>query len=317
MRHEDLLGRLKQHGIEGRIVALHRVPELEEGIRGPRRQGLFDEQFYADELSGFDFRSPAGLSADGSLLILAMPRPRNVLTFRWRGQEVRCDIPPTYFEKENNRRIRSLLTRILSPAGYRVYKAVLPQKLLAVRSGLAAYGKNNITYVKGMGSYHSLTAVYSDLPAEGDAWREPAMMDACKRCSACARHCPAGAIDPERFLLHAERCITYHNEKPYRVSFPDWMDDAWHNCLVGCMLCQRACPRNRRHPPQVREAAQFTETETALLLLQDGRIPATVSGKLKRAGMAALKSVLSRNLPPLLAAAEPGRGGAERRAASG
>ena len=42
--------------------------------------------------------------------------------------------------------MEDLLRLQLDPAGYQAKKAVLPWNLLAVRSGLAQYGKNNITY---------------------------------------------------------------------------------------------------------------------------------------------------------------------------
>ena len=121
----------------------------------------------------------------------------------------------------------AILAEVLESGGYRAAKAVLPKKLLAVRSGLAAYGKNNITYVPGMGSFHGLVAVFSDLPAPEGTWRDAEMMEACHKCAACRRHCPTGAIDADRFLLRAERCLTFHNEKPVDVPFPGWIDAAW------------------------------------------------------------------------------------------
>jgi epoxyqueuosine reductase len=37
-------------------------------------------------------------------------------------------------------------------------------KRLAVRSGLARYGRNNVTYVEGMGSFLELSASLTDMP---------------------------------------------------------------------------------------------------------------------------------------------------------
>jgi epoxyqueuosine reductase len=183
-----------------------------------------------------------------------------------------------------------------------VAKAILPKKLLAVRSGLAAYGKNNITYVPEMGSFHGLVAAYSDLPAPEDNWRPAQMLEACQKCSACLRHCPTDAITSDRFLLHAERCITYHNEKPSEVPFPAWMDPFWHNCLVGCLHCQRVCPQNREMWQWVQDGAEFSQEETALLLegIPFDQLPPAVADKLERLEMDSYAQVLSRNLNALL-----------------
>jgi epoxyqueuosine reductase len=109
------------------------------------------------------------------------------------------------------------------------------------------------------------------------------MMEACRKCSACLRHCPAGAITGERFLLHAERCLTFHNEKPGDVPFADWIDPAWHHCLVGCLQCQRVCPQNRQVWSWVQEGVAFSEEETALLLegVPLDRLPAAILKKLE------------------------------------
>lgn len=263
---EELLSQLQERGYDGRVVAIQRLGDLQEEIEGRHRQGLFDEEFYQERLTGFAFGPPDSLSEARSIIVVAIPRPQTRFTFIWDGEPVRFIVPPTYFEQKTEDRVRELLARVLEPAGYQVAEAVLPKKLLAVRSGLATYGKNNISYVPGMGSFHGLVAVYSDLPAQEDNWREPQMMASCRDCAACLRHCPVGAITSERFLLRAERCITFHNEKPVDVPFPAWIDPSWHNCLVGCLHCQRICPQNRDLLQWVEEGAEFSPEETALLL---------------------------------------------------
>ena len=92
------------------------------------------------------------------------------------------------------------------------------------------------------------------------------MMELCESCRACLRHCPSGAITTERFLLRAERCIVFHNEQPGDIPFPAWMEASWHNCLVGCMHCQRICPENRDFLEWIEDGAEFSSEETALLV---------------------------------------------------
>jgi epoxyqueuosine reductase len=194
------------------------------------------------------------------------------------------------------------LAEILAPEGYRVARALVPKKLLAVRSGLAVYGKNNITYVDGTGSFHQLVACYSDLPCERDEWREPRMMERCEDCVACVNACPTGAITAERFLVYAEKCITFYNEESSETPFPTWLNPSSHELLVGCLHCQRVCPTNRDIKEWVEDGAEFTAEETNLLL--DGtprdRLPKEMVKKMKESGFIGIIGVLPRNLKVLL-----------------
>ena len=180
--------------------------------------------------------------------------------------------------------------------------AEVPKKLLAVRSGLAAYGRNNITYVSGMGSFHRLVAFISDLPCNRDEWRAPRVMERCSRCGACLRNCPTGAISDDRFLLHVERCISLHNEEPARVPFPEWIDPSWHNSLVGCMLCQKVCPQNKELVNWVKDGPQFSEQETAPVLqgIPLDRLPDETAAKWKNLSLDEGYDIYPRNLRALL-----------------
>jgi len=191
---EELFSQLQERGYKGRIVSIQHLGDLQEEIEGRYGEGLFDQELYQTYLAAFAFRPPDSLPEARSIIVVAVPQLQTRVTFTWNGERVRFIIPPTYFEQGTENRVRELLARVLEPAGYRVAEAVLPKKLLAVRSGLAAYGKNNISYIPGMGSFYGLVVVYSDLPAQEDHWREPQMLESCRNCSACLRHCPVGAI---------------------------------------------------------------------------------------------------------------------------
>jgi len=149
-----------------------------------------------------------------------------------------------------------------------------------------------------MGSFLQLVAIYSDMPCEEDSWQEAAMMQTCEACELCRRACPTGAIPSDRFLLRAERCITYHNEKRGDVPFPNWMDVSWHNCLEGCMRCQRACPLNKQFLGWIGEEAVFSEKETVLLLEGESRdkLPRETIRKLELLDILDDLNILPRNL---------------------
>ena len=83
----------------------------------------------------------------------------------------------------------------------------LPIKRLAVLSGLAEYGRNNITSVRGIGSWVQYTVFLTDAPFDDSKWREqPVMAAECEECDICAKVCPKGAISNERFLIYREKC---------------------------------------------------------------------------------------------------------------
>lgn len=298
---EELRAQLEERGYQGRVVSIQHLVDLQEEFDGHLSGGLLDRELYQTYLAGFRFSPAENLPETRSVIVVAVPQPKIEVTFAWNGEPLRCIIPPTYPERKTDERVRGFLRQVLAPGGYRVAEAALPRKLLAVRSGLAAYGKNNVSYVPGMGSFYSLVVVYSDLPAPANGWREPAMMDACRNCSACLRHCPAGAISNDRFLLHAERCLTFHNEKPGDAPFAAWIDPAWHNCLVGCLHCQRVCPENRAVWQWVEEGAEFSQEETALLLegVPAEHLPSATVEKMESLGMEGYADTLPRNLQAL------------------
>jgi len=299
----ELFSALEKLGCRGCMVPIRHLSDLRERLEESYRLALFDEEFYQERLSGFVFNPPDHLWEAQSIMIVAYPHPQTRVTFTWNGKPMRLIIPPTYlYGTEGDRKIQELLATTLKPVGYHMTEASLPKKLLAVCSGLGAYGKNNICYVDGMGSLLRLVAFYSDFPCEEDIWQEPQMMDACQRCSACGNKCPTEAIPKDRFLLRAERCITYHNEKPGHISFPSWLDPLWHNCLVGCMTCQRICPKNKDFLHNVENGITFSQEETTLLLkeLTLKQLPDAMVRKLVQSDLAGFIDIFPRNLSVLL-----------------
>jgi len=219
--------------------------------------------------------------------------------FTLEGDSTAGILPPVY-SYETDRRIENLLKKKLNPNGYRVQKAKLPWKLLAVRSGLAQYGKNNISYIEGLGSFYRLIAFISDLPCDADNWIQPQTLDSCDSCDACRKACPTGAIASDRFLLQAERCLTFHNER--QGKFPDWIRPAWHNCLVGCMICQKVCPANKSFRKWIDEGLCFSEDETNAILKSksENDIPQSVVRKLEALDIIEYVDLLGRNLRALI-----------------
>jgi epoxyqueuosine reductase len=285
-------------GYQSKIISSEHIHDLQAEIDDQYRQGVFGEEFYTEELAGFDFNIADNFAGSKSLIIVAAPQSHVRVTFNRQGESYQCLIPATY-SYETDRQIQGLLAHQIKPAGYQVKKANLPWKLLSVHSGLAQYGKNNITYVNGLGSYYRLVAFISDLPAAQDQWQAPQVLERCENCKACMNACPTGAITADRFLLKAERCLTFHNER--RGEFPQWIKSSWHNCLVGCLYCQRACPVNKDIPISIENGPVFSENETARIIQgsQQDAFPQHAIQKLESLDMIDYLPVLGRNLKVL------------------
>lgn len=260
---QPLLFELEKQGFRARIVPIGCLEDLGQEIHRHRQSGLFDKEFYKKYLKPFKFKPSQELSNAQSIIIVASPQPQLRVPFGWKGKSYPLLIPPTYLHA-SDRHVQKILKNILAPQGYRLAKAKLPLKLLAVRSGLGFYGKNNICYVPGIGSFHRLVAFHSDYPCAENTWGDLKMMKACLKCKACLRSCPTKAISDERFLVRAELCLTYLNEG--KKGFPDWINPSWHHCLVGCMACQKFCPQDKDLLGWVEEKEGFSEEETELLL---------------------------------------------------
>lgn len=282
---------LEKNGCRCRVTSVDHLEELGREIVSIHDEGLLEDAIYNYTGTKKPYHSPKlprTLPGAKSIVVVSTPQPMIRATFRWEGRDVRLTVPPTYadaYRVEN--RVRRLLKEAFAPRRYKLVRARLPLKLLAVRSGLALYGRNNIAYVPMFGSFHRLSAFYSDYDSPVDNWQDKRALPMCDRCRACLDACPTRAIRDDRFLVSAERCLTFMNEKPADVIFPRWVDASWHNALVGCMHCQMVCPYNRRHTVWFDDREEFGEEETAYLLRGEfrGERAARMDRKLKRIGL--------------------------------
>lgn len=269
------------------------------------------EGFFQRCLTRFRYLADSPLPEVKTVGVVAVPRPAHLLRFSVNGRPVDAVLPPTYLDYDKTSRdVLAAINDSTSSEKLRFAPLHAPLKALATRMGLACYGRNNITYVAGMGSYHQLVGFASDLELDPRHWPDeqaPAIVLPCDTCSACQRACPTGAISGERFLLRGELCLTFFNE--YEEAWPGWLTSAAHNCLVGCLLCQKACPHNAGRLRFERTREEFTPDETATLL--DGTCDANqplwhaITGKLARLGLEGYETILGRNLKALLIAEPP------------
>ena len=299
----EIVLRMQQEGFPTAIVPLERMPELRSDYTRSIGGGSVDLEFYDQIVSRYELAWEFDPFLTGcsirSIVVAAAPHPKVRITFRHGGSSIGVILPPTY-RHDTDIELFDRLSKYLEPLGFRVCRAVLPEKLLAVRSSLARYGRNNIAYIDGLGSYFRPNAFFSDLPCETDAWQEAQEMDRCEECNACVHSCPTGAIDANRFIIHAERCLTFFNEG--KEPFPDWIDSSSHNSLIGCMVCQDVCPADKPYKDWIVEGAQFSEAETNIILqgVPKDHIPALTAKKLESLWLLDDYDLLSRNLSSLI-----------------
>lgn len=298
------LQHLERNGVFGSVVSIDHLEELGQEIRSLHVRGLIHDDIYncgGDDRPYHTPRLPRSLPDAKSIIIVTTPHPMVRTTFNWRGRKTQLLVPPTYFDglKVANR-ARNLLKEAFRPEEHRFVRALLPQKLLAVRSGLALYGRNNITYIPRFGSFHRPTSFYSDYESPVDYWQDKRALPLCEKCKACLKACPTKAIHADRFLISADKCLTFLNEKPSKVEFPSWVDPSAHNALVGCMRCQLACPYDKDLVGWYEDREEFSDEETAYLLggKFSGKKAAGMERKLKRVGLDL--SSFPRNLRALL-----------------
>jgi len=255
--------KLRAFGLRHRIISYDHVEEIRQEFETKISNGTINAEVHRRYLADINFKLPADLSSARSVIIVAALQPKREILFTVDGRTLSGFIPSTY-DHEVDSMITRILNNALSHGPYKISRARLPLKLLAVRSGLAKYGRNNVAYIDGAGSYCRLLAFYSDLPCIDDVWQEPQMLDQCIDCTACAKRCPTGAINGDRFAVHAERCLSFFNETSDAI--PDWVDPDWHHCLIGCTRCIECCPANKETKTWISTRCEFTREETAAIL---------------------------------------------------
>ena len=295
----ELIQKLADAGFKSVVVPADRLSDLAAIFRDLYAQDLLDQNFRNERLAHYTFTFPSDFPKPRSIILTAARQPKQSVEFQLSGETRTAIIPPTY-ALNTDEEARRILLPILRETGHRLHDAVLPVKSLAVCSGLALYGKNNITYIDEWGSYFRLKAFYTDIPCPSDTWREFKTTERCETCDACIKRCPTGAILSERFLIRAELCLTYLNEGA--KEFPEWVNPAWHNCLLGCMLCQDVCPLNKRFVGWIVDETTFSEDETARILEGTPKVdlPFETAEKLRSIDMLDEYTLLGRNLRAVL-----------------
>lgn len=308
---EDLAAWADGHGIG--VAVGH--PEALAAVRGDltlrRSRGEFHPLFVERIVQYFVDASAerqTGLPRVKALAVLSVPSAARRVVFDLTEGPITTVLPPGHSTRPDL--LPGELRKELASgplAGHQFAFIIVSQKNLAARLGLVTYGRNNVTYGPGTGSYHRLiTIAVADAlgkDAISRAFRsgsDPRLAPECEGCEVCLKACPTGAIGSDRFLLHPEHCITWFNEKA--GEFPEWVLASTHNCLVGCFLCQVACPKNRGMLRFDEPDLVCTAQESAAIYAMDPNPPESAMAKFAAAGAGYELRLFGRNLRTIVAA---------------
>lgn len=233
MTSQTIIKKLQSHGYRAQFISSTHTDDLKKEIDGFYDDGQISDYIYQNYLN-FDYAHKKIDFEPKSILIVAEKSSITIVNFSYNGKKYPIVIPPTYIASKNMNTPTKIISDIISSLDYNFDNCRLPLKLLAVRSNLAQYGKNNIAYIPQMGSFFRLIGFFTDITIENDIWDESNIMDACINCTMCTQKCPTGCIDENKDIIDASKCLSFYNERD--DDFPEWINPKWHNSLIGCCI---------------------------------------------------------------------------------
>lgn len=146
-----------------------------------------------------------------------------------------------YIIKEKLKALLALIQQHTPSKQARVFVDSAPvlDRAWARKSGLGFIGKNTMLIHKKGGSFFFIGHIILDLELDGAAVE---VRQACGSCNKCIEACPTAALQP--FELDARKCISYLTIE-HKGDLNESYKTGHNNWIVGCDICQDACPWNR------------------------------------------------------------------------
>ncbi|MFW9890412.1 MAG: hypothetical protein ACFFER_19730, partial [Candidatus Thorarchaeota archaeon] len=168
-----------------RTISVSHLRDLKNDFYSVDDKGyISDNETFRRYISGVSYSLPESMPEAKSIIIIAVFTPMALANFHYNGTVHELVIPPQYYSTDlkEDQIVETIQKRIIREEGYRVVGAnkSMLLKRLAVRSGLARYGRTNITYVKEFGSFITLFAFFTDFQFEKDDWTEVKMLEECE-----------------------------------------------------------------------------------------------------------------------------------------
>jgi epoxyqueuosine reductase len=253
---------------KAKMLSVDRFGEMRKDFEDLKRGGFLSRnERFQGYIKRFNFELPETFKQARSIIVLSVFTRSMDVRFHLNGKAHDIVLPLQYYDDGVTQDdLKNAIRRdVLPDPAFKLEMTTrFPLKLLAVRSGLGRYGRNNLCYVDGMGSYNALYAFFTDAECKRDEWSPLKPLDSCGRCMMCYGICPSGAIRKDPFVIDAGRCVTLYNE--VKDPFPKWLRPGSHDALMGCMKCQRHCPENVKVPESSGRLEDVTEEETRKIL---------------------------------------------------
>jgi len=251
-----------------RVMSVKHLQELQSDFETLDAEGkVSTNSVFRSYIHQQQHHLPESLPNAKSVIVMAVFTPLMTIDFHYQGKTHEILLSHYYNDGITEDQLKTtILNRIVGDNKYGVENAKMHVllKRLAVRTGLGKYGRNNICYVDGMGSFLTLFAFFTDFSFDEDNWQEVELMNSCSNCKVCLKQCPTGSISEDNFVLDIERCIPLYNEVP--GEFPDWINPDSHNALMGCLRCQLPCPANGEALTMAQKLDSVSEDETEKIL---------------------------------------------------
>jgi len=188
----------------------------------------------------------------------SMPDARCIAVLVWAYQpfgrfpEGEPMIDAYYLASQTAHQAASALAELLRGWGFRADAAApIPAKRALLRTGEARYGRNGLLSVDGLGTKICLQLILTDAEFEtADCMPEEEIDARCGECGLCKKACPVGAILPGA-RIDTAKCL---RAQSYSEPVPEELRALIGRSVLGCDICQRACPRNAQigsiEPPE-------------------------------------------------------------------
>ena len=296
----------KKRGYRAAVGGISLLDDVRNTLQRRREAGEIEAGFYRDNLESLTWLDGIPLENPQSIIVVAVPIPAFILTFTAGDKTIETILPPTYVRyRKTFRDVRDDISGALSGSGFRTELLNAPLKALGSRLGLLRYGRNNVGYIDGLGSYFQLVGLVSDMPFDDEipAPRpEETLLPRCGKCRICAAACPTGAIEKERILIHAEKCYTLFSESANPI--PEGLMPPTPKCIIGCLRCQELCPENKGLLRYENAPVSFDAEETGAFLGMkpeaDNRAADSARSKFLELGLSEGLLLFRRNLKRLL-----------------
>jgi epoxyqueuosine reductase len=246
---------IEEKGSKLEIVSIDKIGNIEKELLELQKTTQLNVFHKWVKNNLYNFKTSQSMK---SVIIVAVPNKAYAnIIFNKNGRKYK----PYGLVKSPIDKTKRHITTAVKKMGYTINNENrLPFKRLAVQSGLAEYGRNNITYVNGMRSFLSYMAFSTDIACEKDIWRKVVVSKFCTCCNKCIKICPTKAIEKDNFIFDVGRCLSFYNEN----DFSEWLPKTAHHTPYDCLKCQVNCPMNAKYLKTI--DVDFNETETDRIL---------------------------------------------------